>query len=104
MYTRVFSSRFRSSQRNKRSTPPQLNDDAAQSKKIKLPSPRSSVSNSSKASCNSRGRGRCNRQEKASHSGHKEVDSSDSVDSDDDEEINNHEDSKETKVSSSTIC
>ena len=104
MYTSVFCSRFRSSQGNKRSAPPQLNNDASQSKKIKLTSPHSSVSNSSKASCNRRDRARCNRQEKASHSGHKEVDSSDSVDSDDDEEINNDEDSKDTKVSSSTIC
>ena len=95
MYTRVFSSRFRSSQGNKRSAPPQLNDDAAQSKRIKLTSPRSSVSNSSKASSNSRDRARCDRQEKGPRSVHKEVDDSDSVDEDKEEEERYNDDNSQ---------
>ena len=99
MYNSRWGSGFQSSQENKRSAPSQLNDDAAQSKKIKLPSPRSSVSNNSKASCNSRDRARCDRQGKASRSVHKEVNDSDSVDDKDKEKRYNNEDSQGIKVS-----
>ena len=98
MYNSIWGVSLRSSKGKKCSAPPQLNDHASKSKKAKLTSPLSSVSNSSKPSHNNRDRARYDTQKRAFWSGHKKVDDSDNGD-EDKEERNSDEDSQGTKVS-----